>query len=90
MKIIVALVLAAAGLASTAAAPPPAPPYGVSLTLREAKSVMAVAMGEAARRKTDVTVAIVDPYGEMVMLERATNAQYASTDIAALRARGAI
>ena len=71
------------------AAPPPALEYGPTITLDQAKRVIAVAEAEAARRKVALAFAIAEPNGEIIFMEHMTGAHYASTDNAEDRARSA-
>ena len=71
-------------------APQSPPPYGTPISLADAKVVMAAAQAEAAKRKVVATLAVVDSYGETVMIERANEAQYAAVDIALLKARSTV
>ena len=73
---------------ATAPAPPP-PDYGMPITLDQAKVVMAVAEGEAKKAGVNVSIAIVEPSGTLVMFQRMTNATYSSADGAPLKARSA-
>ena len=96
MKISAFALAAGIGLAGTAfaqpaaVAPPPAPPYGMPLTLAQAKSVAAAARAEADRLKAPATIAVVDVYGEMVLVERGPDTQYASVDMVLAKARSAV
>ena len=70
---------------------PASPPaYGPPISLADARRVVAAAQAEAAKRKVAATLAVVDPYGETVLIERATGAQYAAVDIAVLKARSTV
>jgi glc operon protein GlcG len=65
------------------AAPPAAPPaYGPAISLDMAKKAMAGAEAEAKKNGWPVAIAIVDSAGQLVMLQRLENTQYASIDIA--------
>ena len=74
-----------------APAAPAAPPlsYGAPITLDQAKTVMAAAEAEARRNGANVSIAIVEPSGTLVMFERMTDANYSSADGAPLKARSA-
>ena len=81
----------AAGLLSAcvhAAAQSP-PPYGLSITIEQAKKAMAAAEAEAHKNGWQVVISIVDTGGHLVMLER-LEAQTASVDISIGKARTAV
>jgi glc operon protein GlcG len=59
------------------------------LSLDGARRIMAAAEAEADRNGWQVTIAIVDPAGELIMLQRADGASPASVDIAQGKARTA-
>jgi uncharacterized protein GlcG (DUF336 family) len=61
-------------------------PYGPAITLEQAKDVMAGAEAEAARNNGPVVIAIVDPGGNLVMLQRLDNAQFGSLEVARQKA----
>ena len=50
-----------------------APPYGPPITLDQAKKAVAAAQADARKNKWDVVVAIVDPAGQLVLLEKMDN-----------------
>ena len=92
-KIALAVCLTGASVASYAqqtaaptapsAAPPAAPmAYGPAISLDMAKKAMAGAEAEAKKNGWPVAIAIVDSAGQLVMLQRLENTQYASIDIA--------
>jgi uncharacterized protein GlcG (DUF336 family) len=81
-----AVVFAAAS--ASAQAPPPA--YGSSITLEQAKKVMAGAEAEAKKNNWPVVIVILDPGGNVVMLQRLDNAQWGSVDVARDKARSAV
>lgn len=66
------------------------PPYGVGITLEQAKKVMAGAEAEARKNSWPVVIAILDAGGQLVMLQRLDNAQWGSVDIAREKARSAV
>jgi uncharacterized protein GlcG (DUF336 family) len=87
-----ALVLAATAAPAAAQgqlAPPPQTPYGLPISLEDAKKVAAAAVVEANRITTPMTIAIVDPAGYLVYFERLPNNQLASVQIAIDKARSA-
>ncbi len=64
-------------------------PYGASITLDQARRIMAAAHAEAGRNHFLMAFAIVDPAGELVMFERMEGVQYASIDVSQRKARSA-
>jgi glc operon protein GlcG len=64
-------------------------PYGPPITLEAAKKAAAVAQAEAAQNHWLMTVAIVDPGGNLVYYERADNSQWGSSKVAIDKARSA-
>ncbi|MGH7381541.1 MAG: GlcG/HbpS family heme-binding protein [Candidatus Methylomirabilales bacterium] len=66
-----------------------APPYGPPITLDQAKKALAVAQAEARKNKWDVVVAIVDPAGQLVLLEKMDNTQNAAGEVARQKASSA-
>ena len=64
-------------------------PYGPPITLEAAKKVAAAAQAEAARNHWLMTVAVVDPAGNLVYYERTDNSQWASAKVAIEKARSA-
>ena len=97
VKLTVAVIFVAScvcqGQTATApAAQPPSSyltPYGAPITLEAAKKVAAAALAEAAKNHWLMTVAIVDPAGDLVYYERTDNSQWASAKIAIEKARSA-
>jgi uncharacterized protein GlcG (DUF336 family) len=64
-------------------------PYGPPVTLETAKKVAAAAQAEAARNRWLMTVAVVDPAGNLVYYERTDNSQWGSSKVAIAKARSA-
>lgn len=64
-------------------------PYGPPITLEVAKKLTAAALAEGARNHWLMTVAIVDPAGNLVYYERTDNSQWASSKVAIEKARSA-
>jgi uncharacterized protein GlcG (DUF336 family) len=66
-------------------------PYGQSITLEQAKLVVAAAEAEARRRGVaDIAaIAVTEPSGELVMYVKGTGAQYAAYEFAYGKARTA-
>jgi uncharacterized protein GlcG (DUF336 family) len=68
---------------------PKLPPYGRSITLAEAKKVAAAALDPAKANGWTVVVAIVDPGGHLVYLEKLDQTQVGSVEVAEQKARSA-
>ena len=66
------------------------PEYGTALTLEQVKKVMAGAEAEATKNKWPVVIVILDPGGNLQMLQRLDNAQWGSVEIAREKARSAV
>ena len=81
--VIVALVLLSAAVAGAQAPPPP---YGPSITLEQAKKILAGAEMEARKNNWNVVIAIVDPGGNLVSLARLDNTQFGSLEVARQKA----
>jgi len=64
-------------------------PYGPPITLEAAKKVASAAQAEAMRNHWLMTIAVVDPAGNLVYYERTDNSQAASSKIAIEKARSA-
>jgi glc operon protein GlcG len=64
-------------------------PYGPPITLAAAKKVAAAAQAEALRNHWLMTIAVVDPAGNLVYYERTDNSQTASSKVAIEKARSA-
>ncbi|MEZ4702554.1 MAG: heme-binding protein [Rhodothermales bacterium] len=69
---------------------PKPPPYGVSITLDQAKIVMAGAEAEALRNNWNVVIAILDSGGHLVMLHRLNDTQIGSIEVAQTKAYSAV
>lgn len=65
-------------------------PYGAPLTLEQARKAMAAAESEALKNNWNVTIAIVDSGGHMVLLQRLENTAYSSVEVAREKAQGAV
>ena len=65
------------------------PPYGLPITLEQAKKAMVAAEAEARKNNWQVVISIVDTGGYLVMLQ-SLEAQHASIDIASGKARTAV
>jgi glc operon protein GlcG len=80
--------LAGPAVAQQPAAPAaPPPPYGMPISVDQAKAAATAAVAEAKKNNWLYAVAIVEPSGDLVYFERMDNTQYASTKIAQDRAR---
>jgi glc operon protein GlcG len=68
---------------------PKLPPYGRSITIAEAKKVAAAALAPAYENGWTVVIAIVDPGGHLVYLEKLDETQVGSVTIAEQKAHSA-
>jgi glc operon protein GlcG len=84
----VAVVMFAIGALQTVRGQMPNP-YGLSITVDDAKKAAAPALAEAAKNNWKVAVAIVDPGGNLVYYEKMDNTQLASANISIDKARSA-
>src|SRR3954462_15510536 len=85
-------VLAAAtlvGLTVGAFAQDKRPEYGTEINAAAAKKIAAGVVAECQKNGWNVAVAVVDPHGSLVYYERLEDTQYASSDIAILKAKPA-
>ncbi|MGA2903808.1 MAG: heme-binding protein [Candidatus Korobacteraceae bacterium] len=64
-------------------------PYGLPITLDNAKKAAAPALAEAAKNNWTVAVAIVEPAGNLVYYEKMDNTQLGSANVAIDKARSA-
>lgn len=71
------------------AAGPKLPPYGPSITLKQAKRVAKAALAPAVENGWTMVIAIVDPGGYLVYLEKMDETQVGSVAIAMQKARSA-
>jgi glc operon protein GlcG len=71
------------------AAGPTLPPYGPSITLAEAKQIADAALAPARENGWTMVIAIVDPGGHLVYLEKMDETQVGSVGIAEDKARSA-
>jgi glc operon protein GlcG len=85
-----ALIVAGLGLAPSVVSAQAPPPYGLAITLDQAKKAMAGAEAEAKKNSWPVVIVILDSGGNLVMLQRLDNAQWGSIDIAKEKARSAV
>lgn len=75
------------GIAQTPLPTPPQTPYGLPITIENAKIAAAAAVSEANKNGWAMAVAIVDPAGFLVYFEKMSNTQNASGDLAIAKAR---
>jgi glc operon protein GlcG len=64
-------------------------PYGLSITLENAKKATIPALAEASKNNWSMAVAIVDPSGNLVYYEKMDNTQLGSANVAIDKARSA-
>ncbi|MDZ4701141.1 MAG: heme-binding protein [Rhodothermales bacterium] len=65
-------------------------PYGAPITLEQAKTIVAGAEAEALKNSWNVVIAILDPGGHLVLLQRMDNTQFGSIDVAQAKAYSAV
>jgi len=85
-RLLVAMMAMAAAASVRAQAPSP---YGLPISLENAKKAAAPALAEAAKNNWNMAVAIVDPAGNLVYFEKMDNTQLGSVNIAMDKARSA-
>ena len=83
VTVVMAVTLALTAATASAQAPPP---YGASITLDQAKKALAGAEAEARKNSWNVVIAIVDPGGHLVALQRMDNTQFGSIEVARQKA----
>jgi glc operon protein GlcG len=59
---------------------PPQIPYGVPISLEQAKKVMAGAEAESRKNNWNMVIAVLDPGGNLVMLQRMDGVQLGSIE----------
>ncbi len=64
-------------------------PYGLSITLENAKKAAMPALAEATKNNWSMAVAVVDPAGNLVYYEKMDNTQLGSANVAIDKARSA-
>jgi uncharacterized protein GlcG (DUF336 family) len=64
-------------------------PYGLPISLENAKKIAAPAIAEATKNNWSVAVAVVDPSGNLVYYEKMDNTQLGSANVAIDKARSA-
>ncbi|MGA2371486.1 MAG: GlcG/HbpS family heme-binding protein [Candidatus Korobacteraceae bacterium] len=84
----VAVVMFAIGALQTVSGQMPNP-YGLPISLENAKKAAAPALAEAAKNNWNVAVAIVDPAGNLVYYEKMDNTQLGSANVSVDKARSA-
>lgn len=77
-------------LCATAAVAQMAIPYGLSISLENAKKVVAPALAEARKNSWTMAVAVVDTAGNLVYFEKMDGTQAASANVAVEKARTAV
>jgi uncharacterized protein GlcG (DUF336 family) len=87
VRFAIALLFFAVGLRSAPAQMPN--PYGLPISLENARKAAAPALAEAAKNNWNVAVAIVDPAGNLVYYEKMDNTQLGSANVAIDKARSA-
>ena len=87
--VVVMLSLALLAVVAVDAQGPP-PPYGVAITLEQAKKVLAGAEAEAKKNNWNVVISIVDTGGQLVAMQRLDNTQFGSIDVARDKAYSAV
>jgi glc operon protein GlcG len=87
MRSAAAAIFALSAMASSVAQMPN--PYGLPISLENAKKSAAPALAEAAKNNWTVAVAIVDPGGNLVYYEKMDNTQLGSANVAIDKARSA-
>jgi uncharacterized protein GlcG (DUF336 family) len=81
--------VAALALFAVSASAQQRPGYGTPVTIDQAKKIAAGVVAECQANKWNVAVAVVDPHGSLVYFERIEDTQYASMDIAIMKAKAA-
>lgn len=76
LQVVLALMLAATALCARAQG------YGPPITLEQARKVMAAAEGEARKNNLNLSIAILDTGGHMVLMQRMDGAFFASANVA--------
>jgi len=68
--------------------PPPAPPpYGETINLDQARTIVDAAMAEAKKNNWFMAITVVGPAGDLVYFAKMDNTQYASVTISQHKAR---
>jgi len=64
-------------------------PYGLSISLEDARKAARAALAEAAKNHWNMAAAVVDPNGTLVYYEKMDNTQLGSAEVAIDKARSA-
>jgi glc operon protein GlcG len=64
-------------------------PYGLSISVEDAKKAAALSLAEARKNSWSVAVAVVDPSGNLVYYEKMDNTQLGSANVSIDKARSA-
>jgi glc operon protein GlcG len=88
VKSLIVLMVFCAELCIGALAQSPTP-YGLPVSLENAKKISAAAMAEARKNNWNMVVAIVDPGGTLIYYEKMDNTQMGSATFAIKKARSA-
>jgi uncharacterized protein GlcG (DUF336 family) len=86
-RLAIASAVALGALASVVAQMPN--PYGLPISLENARKAAAPALAEAVKNNWTIAVAIVDPGGNLVYYEKMDNTQLGSANVAIDKARSA-
>jgi len=73
--------------AAAPATPPAPPPYGETITLEQARTIVDAAMAEAKKNNWFMAISVVGPAGDLVYFAKMDNTQYASVTISQHKAR---
>jgi glc operon protein GlcG len=87
VKMLVVLLVVCGALGSAVAQMPN--PYGLAISVENAKKAAAPALAEAAKNNWRVAVAIVGPAGTLIYYEKMDNTQLGSAEVAIDKARTA-
>ncbi len=82
-------VLIIAGLLALASGANAAEPYGRNVTLKEAKAVAAATEAEAVKAGVAVTITVVEPNGQPVLVWKMDGASYSAPDVSRRKAETA-
>jgi len=88
MRFVKAVLLALAAWTTGALAQAPNP-YGLPVSIENAKKAATAAIAEARKNNWNMAVAVVDPGGTLVYYEKMDNTQLGSADVAIEKARTA-
>jgi glc operon protein GlcG len=86
VRAVLVLMLTACATGASAQAPNP---YGLPVSVENAKKAAAAAIAEARKNNWNMAVAVVDPGGTLVYYEKMDNTQLGSADVAIEKARTA-